>query len=73
MSCWTLSNEHNMVSVFEIEKYGNDRPFVQWLEEFEDCVLANFGDVEAKRKKAILMQMCGESVKKYVSSLDDET
>ena len=53
-----------MVSVFEVRKYENDGPFNHWLEEFEDGVLANFGDVANKRKKTILMQVCGEAVKK---------
>ena len=61
-----------MVSVFEVQKYDNNCPFNLWLEEFEDGVLANFGDVANKRKKAILMQVCGEAVKKFVLSLEDE-
>ena len=61
-----------MVSVFEVRKYDNNCPFNLWLEEFEESVLANFGDVANKRKKAILMQVCGEAVKKFVLSLEDE-
>ena len=59
-----------MVSVFEVQKYDNNCPFNLWLEEFEDGVLANFGDVANKRRKAILMQVCGEAVKKFVLSLE---
>ena len=62
-----------MVSVFNVERYNDDQPFSQWLEDFEDGVLANFGEVADRRKKAILMQLCGENVKKYACSLDDET
>ena len=63
-----------MVSVLEpLEKYKNNGPFDLWLKDFEDFVLANFGEVNNKRKKAILMQLCGEEVKKYADSLDDET
>ena len=62
-----------MVSVFNVERYNDDQPFSQWLEDFEDGVLANFGEVADRRKKAILMQLCGEAVKKYACSLDDET
>ena len=68
-------SDHNMVSgvvSFEPTHYANDKPFDQWLEEFEDSVLANFGEVDGKRKKAILMQLCGEAVKKFVASLDTE-
>ena len=53
-----------MVSVLEpLEKYKNNGPFDLWLKDFEDFVLANFGEVNNKRKKAILMQLCGEEVK----------
>ena len=58
--------------LFDCQHYQNDQPFELWLEEFEDSVLANFGEVDDKRKKAILMQLCGEAVKKHVASLDSE-
>ena len=55
-----------MVSVLldPIAKYENDRPFDRWLEDFDDFVLASFGEIPEKRKKAILMQMIGLEVKK---------
>ena len=63
-----------MVSVLEpINKYENDQPFEKWIIEFDDFVLANFGeDVSAKRKKAILMQLLGHEPKKFVESLAKE-
>ena len=63
-----------MVSgLFHCQSYENDKPFEVWLEDFEDSVLANFGEVEPRRKKAILMQLCGDAVKKFVASLDIAT
>ena len=64
-----------MVSVLldPIAKYENDRPFDRWLEDFDDFVLASFGEIPEKRKKAILMQMIGLEVKKYADSLTTET
>ena len=64
-----------MVSVLldPIDKYDNDRPFDRWLEDFDDFVLASFGEIPEKRKKAILMQMIGLEVKKYADSLTTET
>ena len=63
-----------MVSVLEpINKYENDQPFEKWIIEFDDFVLANFGEiVSAKRKKAILMQLLGHEPKKFVESLAKE-
>ena len=59
-----------MVSVLEpIDKYKNDKPFEQWLVDFDDFVLANFGEVTKKRQKAILMQLCGSKAKTYADSL----
>ena len=59
-----------MVSVLEpLDKYENNKPFAVWLEDFDDYVLANWGDVDKKRKKAILMQLCGQKVKAYSDSL----
>ena len=57
---------------FECTQYENDQPFDQWVEEFEDSMLANFGEIDDRRKKAILMQLCGGAVKKFVSSLSNE-
>ena len=50
--------------------YRNDVPFEKWLLDFEEYVLAVYGDVANARKKAILMQMVGDEVKKYVDTLD---
>ena len=64
--------KHNMVlevrGFFECTQNEND----QWVEEFEDSMLANFGDIDDRRKKAILMQLWGGAVKKFVSSLSNE-
>ena len=61
-----------MVSVFEVTTYVNDCPFNHWLEEFKDGALANFWGCSEQEKKAILMQVYGEAVKKFVLSLDED-
>ena len=61
------------MSVLEpLEKYQNDQPFELWLNDFDDFVLANFGTVSNDRKRAILMQLCGDDVKKFVDSLEPQ-
>ena len=62
-----------MVSVLEpLERYQNDQPCELWLNDFDDFVLANFGTVSNDRKRAILMQLCGDDVKKFVDSLEPQ-
>jgi len=46
-----------VIGFFECTQNENDQPFDQWVEEFEDSMLANFGDIDDRRKKAILMQL----------------
>ena len=36
--------------LFDCQHYQNDQPCELWLEEFEDGVLANFGEVDDKKK-----------------------
>jgi hypothetical protein len=64
-----------MVSVLEpIARYQNNKPFAVWVQDFEDFVLANFGDnIPQNRKRAILMQLIGPEAKKYAESLDPDT
>ena len=62
------------MSVLEpLEKYDNDKPFARWLEDFDDFVLASFGEIDNRRKKAILMQLVGLEAKKYADSLAPDT
>ena len=60
----------NTTNFPEDKFYRNDVPFEKWLLDFEEYVLAVYGDVTNARKKAILMQMVGDEVKKYVDTLD---
>ena len=52
--------------------YKNDIPFEKWFVDFQEYVLAAYGTVDNARKKAILMQMVGDEVKKYVDTVDPQ-
>ena len=51
--------------------YKNDIPFRKWLGDFEEYVLAAYGTVDNARKKAILKQMVGDELKKYIDTLEE--
>ena len=54
---------------FECTQYENDQPFDQWVEEFEDSMLANFGEIDDRRKKAIKIVKTQEMADKRIQTL----
>ena len=64
----TLHGVRRMLNISPPLPYSPEQPFIYWLDELENYILAAAGVIDEPRKKAILLSIIGPTAKKVIAN-----